>query len=155
MNKRGLTLIELLIYLAISVLLVTLLCSLMISLFTSAQQRAKANDTALTLSVALMTIARDIKSHSSARIKECGLHYCIITRDGKDLGWIYKKGKLMRYTGHYNVLTKKWAQVGSSQLARPVHEVLFTYHWQGALLKGISCRLSTHHLTLQLYTGVA
>ena len=154
MNKRGLTLIELLIYLAISALLVTLLCSLMTSLYTSAQQRANANDIALTLSVALMTIARDIKCHPSTKIKECGLHYCIITSDGKDLGWVYKKGKLMRYTGYYNVLTKKWAHVASSQLARPVHEVTFTYHWQDALLKGISCRLSTHHLTLQLYTGV-
>ena len=149
MHKKGLTLIELLIYLAISVLLITVLCSLMVSLYTSAQQRSHANDTALTLSVALMTIARDIKNRPHALIKECSSHHCIITKNDKDLGWVYKKGKLMRYTGHYNLLTKKWASVASSQLSR-LDEVDFACNSQG-----ICCTLSKDHITLTLYTGVA
>ncbi len=156
MNRNGLSLIELMIYLAISMLVVTLFCSLMIALYTSAQQRAHSNDTALTLCIALNTIAQDSKRFTG--IKEASAHRCIITTEDKDLGWVFKKGKLMRYAGYYNTTTRKWAHVSSSQLAAGLTQVQFSYEClskcQGGHLIGIQCHLTKNNISLTQYTGV-
>ncbi len=152
MNRKGLTLIELMVYIVLSMMLTTLLCLLGLSVYRTAQQRAQANDDVLMLSIALHRIARDLKQGFA--IKEASKHRCIVTVNKKDLGWVYKKGKLMRYTGHYNMLTQKWSHVGSSQLATSVDDIKFTYDWHDTLLKGISCQLSKSHITLKLYTGL-
>lgn len=154
MNKQGLTLKELMAYLALTVMITTLTSILSLSLYRTAQQRTAANDAVLSISIALHSLARDLKEVPICAIKEASNQSCIITGTNKDLGWVYKKDKLMRYTGDYNQLTKQWSQRGSSQLASSLHGCTFTYHWQKGHLKGISCRLSKYHITLELYVGL-
>jgi hypothetical protein len=150
----GLTLIELLVYMALSLLLITLTGSLGIPFYSSALKRTHTIDRALEMSVALHCMARDIKGNDKIEFKEQRDQVCIITQNGVDIGWLYNKGMLLRCVGQYEKASNEWKSSAKSLLATGLHKVKFSYHTSCNKKCSVSCYLESGSISLEQYIGV-
>ncbi len=143
--RNGFTLIELMVCLALNCLIITLITPLALQLYSAAQKATRANDTVLTLAIALTVLQRDLKQATS--IKEFGQKHCVFTTNAGDIGYFLKKGNLMRYAGDYTGGT--WSRVSSSLLAAGVESIQFSFQ------EGVTCRLTKQGIMLTHYQALS
>ena len=155
MNKPGLSLFEVLIYLLISMFIITGTSRVLFNLYTSLQSHRGRQESLIDLGCALGYVTRDLKNS----YQEGGYVYkvlepkrLIFSVRGKDYGWLIKKTKLMRYQGQYSVSTGSWKHLSVSMIAS-ITGGTFIYTMKGSILIGIQCSLS--HKTSDLSTFIA
>ena len=143
MNFPGTTLIEVIIYLALSMIIITGTGRLMINTYTSIASHTKRNDTLIQLSCALQYFAHDVTNATSMGFtpKVLASNQCIFTLDGTDCGWLVKKGRLMRYRGHYDVPRGTWRHRSVSMIAGTGTNLALAYIFKNTILTGIHCTL--------------
>ncbi len=156
MSKTGTTLIEVLLYLLLSMMILTGTSQLILSTYSSVQNHIKRADSLIQLSCALSYFARDIKkaNREGFRVVDLRKDRCIYHVEGKDYGWLLKKGRFMRYAGHYNSTTNKWHNVSVSMLASSVQAIVFTYTYTSGAVTGIACELTSDSSHLSVFIAL-
>ena len=119
MNRPGTTLIEAIIYLAVSMLIISGINQLMVNIYTSLITHSQRSDTLITLACALHNITHDITQAADEgfTVRVCTPDRCIFSLDGSDCGWLITKGGLMRYRGHYDTRSGTWRKRSISMIA--------------------------------------
>ncbi len=153
MTKSGMTLLEIAIYLFLSMLSLTLASSLIISLVSSARHATEINETALELSIALHHLAEDLKC--AQYLKELGNTSCIMATSAGDIGYVAKQGNLMRYSGLYTHSTKTWSRRSSSLLAYGLDKIRFRYSNSQDNVHEVHCQLVKRNQSYELYQGIS
>lgn len=135
-QAKGFLLIEFLVYLALFSLLALLVATFLVQSYALLQKHAIIAERTLRLHLASDLLRRDMEKASSATIDwDCQrnvakVHY--IDFQGRlrflCIGWLLKKGRLMRSEGVYDFVHNRWQQQVQSVVADKV--TLLRFHYQ-------------------------
>lgn len=141
MNKRGFSLIELLVYLSSSLLLYAATLQLMHLFQATLQQKTRGVDISLDIAIALEALNTDIASlaYIPAQWKETALSNLIFNNGHVDIGWIVDTQRLIRITGDYCQATKKWKRKAVTVFLRHIHLFECIYFYKNGLVHAIRC----------------
>lgn len=117
MHKPGFTLLEMLVYIALSILSISLLSMALGGIYTHIMSAITTTNQRIQVHVALKCMEKDIMQASS--IVKCLPDQIIVCNSTRDrfIGWMVVANKLIRRCGVYDVLTHTWKQRISQKLA--------------------------------------
>ena len=155
-DKAGISLIEVLLYLLLSMSIITYTSRLLLITYRSALRHMKRHDSFIQISCALSYLASDIKKARCEGFNagELGPECCIFKLGNYDCGWLLKRGRLMRYRGHYNTTTKKWSKLSVSLIVSQISSISFLYETKNGVLQGIACDITSHTDSLGLFIAM-
>lgn len=151
-SKPGLTLLECLIYLAVSTFLLSLIITNAVPFFKQVQHTLATLTLQVRLYSALEHCARDIMHATS--IKKLSSALLVITdNNGHDIGWLFKNDQLIRVTGTYNMTLQQWTNKHSACIANGI--VSGQFSWAKASSAAmITCTLQNKYYYAQRYIAV-
>lgn len=141
-QKKGMTLLEILIYLSCWALLITLAGYAALKVHESIRISSTITDRWLQLALAMHQLKRDIKTYTKNPLRRTDKNYLICGHHEGDIGWTVDKGRLIRITGKYHPGSCMWSKRAISVVLEAAEELLFFYYYKKARLIGIRCILS-------------
>ncbi len=129
MNRKGILLVEFLIYLMLFSIIAMLSAVWISYVWNHYIRQAKERHALITLYVAHDILARDI--HAMQKIIHCTPDYVVAQADQNFIGWQKHNDQLLRLQGSYNIGTHTWSASTKSIIAQPVDKVVFIAHEDG------------------------
>ncbi len=143
-NVRGVTLIEVLLYLMLSSMMLVGTMSIVMHLNSFITEHMRRQDELIQLACGLACLKHDIHEFSS--LKEYRTHRLIGTLKGRDCLWWVKKKRLIRSYGTYDQQKKMFYPYSHSLIAAPVSSFSCSYSVHDGRVVGVTCTLiSPHH----------
>ena len=154
-TKKGFSLFELLISLTFSTLMISMVCAFGIHVFRSVRAQGKSVERLLECACALDSLEKDVvqavqEGYLLTRAEKTA---CIFRLAAKDIGWIVKNNRLMRYEGRFNESTNTWSGVSSSRLVSYA-QINFAYDYKNGRCIGIHSVFSTDTSYLERYSAL-
>ena len=130
-NLLGTSLVEILVYIACTVLTCSLAGQLAYTVSKNGRERSRHADAWIQIALALHQILDDIKLTSSDPLiwKKRDASNFIFSRSGIDCGWCIERGRLVRITGIYNSLLQSWSKRATSVILDAVELLEFDYRY--------------------------
>lgn len=132
----GTSLVEVLVYIACTVLTCSLAGQLAYTVSKNGRERSRQADSWVQIALALHHILDDIKLTSSDPIqwKKIEQSALIFSRSGIDYCWCVERGRLVRITGIYNSLLQSWSKRATSVILDAVELLKFDYRYSAQAL---------------------
>lgn len=156
MNKLGLSLIEVMLSLFLSMTLLITMNRIWVSL-VSLNHVTNQHENIVQLAIALTRWAADVRSADQVVVMPGVTEnsQCILKLQDTYCGWFVKKGKLMRYAGTYSLSGKEWSHLSTSLLMGSLEKVRFRYFTKGMKVVCIeACFIRNERNTLKLTCAV-
>lgn len=141
--KQGTTLLELMVYVACTVLIASLAGQLALSYVQEARQRALRIDTWVQLALALDRLHADLRlaPQDPSLWKKRSTTMLIFPLGQYDCGWCIEHGRLVRVTGIYDTTAHHWAQRATSTVLDAA-DCIFRCTHDGTHIVGIKATLA-------------
>lgn len=144
--QRGTSLVEVLIYIACTVVMCSLAGQLAYSISKVARERSHIIDSFVQATLALERLLNDIKHTDSHHWKKTERSALIFSRESDDCGWFIERGRLVRVTGAYDIGTQQWSKRGTSVLLDSIEAIIVEFYYdKQQILTGVRVGLTLKH----------
>ena len=140
---RGMSLLELLVYLSGSMLLLSLSLYAIFILNTTSKFSMSSAERWVQLSIAMQRIIDDIHQTSATDWQVKSVHGAIFTLARSDCCWMIDKKRLVRITGKYDKSSREWSSRAVSVILDNVESLSLRYTYLANRLAGVNIRLVT------------
>jgi type II secretory pathway component PulJ len=161
LDKRlGYTLLELVVYLSLSVILSMVLGRIAMQLYQYSLFSHKAIHVMNERSLCFDVMRRDLMSASGAREKwdmhACVFEMCLIDGDQivtVHVGFAIKNGRVLRYEGEYDFIHHCWVKRCASVLCEGVSSLQWEYEMQDDMVRGVWVTYDSNKKYMRLRNG--
>jgi hypothetical protein len=147
-NARGISLIEILVYLFISSILLLSMHRLFLNLITFSMRHTHQQDDLLQIACGLNRLAQDLNELSS--LKEYSSDMIVGSIKGRDYIWRVKNGRLLRGEGTWSI-TRRFVIHSQSLLASSLSSITFKYVIIQNRVVGVICTIKSCYHTLSQF----
>lgn len=129
MIRRGFTLIEMMVYMAGSLVLIAVFLGFMYRMYASLRIVSIHTQNYVHDALAFNRLLEDMMRAPAAcaSYKKIAEHEIIFVGADGDCGWRLKKGKLVRLRGSYTAATDMWREKVTSVVAHKIKDLSFTF----------------------------
>ncbi len=148
---KGMSLVEVLIYLVCWSLLMSLSGYAVVTMYQVAKKSSTAIEHMMQLAIALHRITDDL--HHASSWKKRGQDAAIFVLKEQDCGWLIDKKRLLRVTGCYHRGRRTWSHRAISVVLDSLESLSFNYAFKQGRLVGVKVRLCQENCSMEAFVA--